>query len=246
MQSPFLIIETGQPTPGLRRLGSYSHWIRVAAGLHAEQAVAYRVAEGETLPLRDGFAGALITGSGAMVTDRLDWSERTAEWLGAAARAGFPLFGICYGHQLIAHALGGSVDYNPRGREMGTLAIERTDAAHADPLLGAYPRHFAAHVTHRQSVTRLPAGALRLARSDMDEHHAYRYGDSVWGVQFHPEFSTAMMRGYIDARRDALALEGADGNAMHAAVRATPMARGVLRRFVRHARRLQQQQERSN
>ena len=236
--APFLIIETGQPTPKLRRLGSYSHWIRVAAGLRREQAVVYRVAEGEALPQRDGFAGAFVTGSGAMVTDRLDWSERTAQWLGDAARAGFPLFGICYGHQLIAHALGGTVEYNPRGREMGTLPIERVDEAHADPLFGPHPQHFIAHVTHRQSVTKLPDGAVRLARSDMDEHHAYRYGDSVWGVQFHPEFSTVMMRGYIDARREALAQEGADGNAIHAAVRATPLARGVLRRFVRHARRL--------
>lgn len=234
---PFLIIETGQPTPSLRRLGSYSHWIRVAAGLHREQAVAYRVAEGEHLPQRDGFAGAIVTGSGAMVTDRLDWSERTAHWLGDAARAGFPLFGICYGHQLIAHALGGTVEYNPRGREMGTLAIERTGAAQTDPLFGAHPASFAAHVTHMQSVIKLPAGAVRLARSAMDEHHAYRYGVSTWGVQFHPEFSTVMMRGYIHAKRDALVKEGADGRALHAAVRATPLARGVLRRFVRHAHR---------
>jgi GMP synthase (glutamine-hydrolysing) len=245
MRSPFLIIETGQPTPALRRLGSYSHWIRVAAGLRRDQAVAYRVAEGEALPQREGFAGAIVSGSGAMVTERLDWSERTAQWLGDAARAGFPLFGICYGHQLIAHALGGTVEYNPRGREMGTVAIERVDGANTDPLLGAHPPRFIAHATHLQSVTRLPDGAVRLARSGMDEHHAFRWGDSAWGVQFHPEFNTAMMRGYIDARRDALAQEGADGRALHAAVRATPLARGVLRRFVRHARGIHDKTERT-
>ncbi|MEO5596790.1 MAG: glutamine amidotransferase, partial [Lysobacteraceae bacterium] len=199
--------------------------------------------DGDALPRRDGFAGAIVTGSGAMVTERLDWSERTAQWLNDAANAGFPLFGICYGHQLIAHALGGSVDFNPRGREMGTLAIERAGngngAASEDALFGAHPPSFKAHVTHLQSVIRLPDGATRLARSALDEHHAYRIGNA-WGVQFHPEFSAGMMRGYIHAKRDALTTEGFDARAMHAAVRSTPHARGVLRGFVRHARQLRE------
>ena len=89
--APFLIIETGEPAPSLRRYGSFAHWIRVAAGLRRDQAVAYRVVDGHALPKRDGFVGAFITGSGAMVTDRHDWSERSAAWLREAAHAGMPL-----------------------------------------------------------------------------------------------------------------------------------------------------------
>ena len=236
MDAPFLIIETGDPAPSLRRFGSFAHWIRVAAGLRAEQAVVYRVIDGDALPAREGFAGALITGSGAMVTERLDWSERSAAWLRDAAHAGMPLFGICYGHQLIAHALGGEVGYNPVGREIGTVRIERLDAAGDDPLFGMHPPAFDAHATHLQSVIRLPDGAVRLARSDKDGCHAFRWGDSAWGVQFHPEFNTAMMRGYIDARREKLLHEKIDAATLHRGVRAAPLARRLLRRFVHHAR----------
>ncbi len=239
MHAPFLIIETGDPAPSLRRYGSFAHWIRVAAGLRAEQAAVYRVIDGHALPERDGFAGALITGSGAMVTERHDWSERSAAWLRDAAHAGMPLFGICYGHQLIAHALGGEVGYNPVGREMGTVRVERLAAASDDPLFGNHPHSFDAHATHLQTITRLPEGAVKLARSEKDECHAFRWGRSAWGVQFHPEFSIAMMQGYIAARHEKLLHEGIDSKALHRGVRAAPLARKLLRRFVRHAHSLQ-------
>lgn len=234
---PFLIIETGEPAPSLRRHGSFAHWIRVAAGLHRNEAVTYRVAEGDRLPSRDGFAGALISGSGAMVTERLDWSETSAAWLREAAHAGMPLFGICYGHQLLAHALGGAVDYNPLGREIGTVRIERLAEAADDPLLGAHPAQFDAHATHMQTIVKLPDGAVALARSDKDGCHAFRWGDSTWGVQFHPEFSTAMMRGYITARHEKLLHEGIHPPTIHRSVSAAPRARAVLRRFVHFVRR---------
>ena len=234
---PFLIIETGQPVVPMRRHGSFAHWIRVAAGLERDEAVVVDVARGDALPARAGFAGAIVTGSAAMVTERLDWSERSAGWLREAAHAGLPLLGICYGHQLIAHALGGEVGDNPRGREMGTVCIELADAAREDPLFAGLPARFPAQATHLQSVLQPPAGATVLARNDHDECHAFRWGERAWGVQFHPEFSAGHMRGYIHARAEALASEGRNSRRMAAAVRAAPHARAVLRRFVRHARR---------
>ena len=235
---PFLIVETGTPAPTLKRHGAFSHWIRVAAGLPRDRAVVCRVMEGEPLPRRDGFAGVLITGSAAMVTERLDWSERSAAWLRDAAHAGLPLFGICYGHQLLAHALGGAVDFNPVGREIGTVRIEREAASADDPLLRDQPTRFDAHATHLQTIVTLPEGAVRLARSDKDDCHAFRWGKSVWGVQFHPEFNTALRRGYIAARHEKLLHEGLDRAAIERTVIAAPLARRVLRRFVRHAHSL--------
>src|SRR6478609_1404215 len=187
---PFLILETGQPAPGLRRYGGFPHWIRVAAGLRADDTVVVNVEHGEPLPERHarngmGFAGALITGSAAMVTERRDWSERSADWLREAAHAGLPLFGICYGHQLLAHAHAGN-----------------------DPLFAGLPNAFPAQATHLQSVLRAPDGATVLARSAQDGCHAFRWGAAAWGVQFHPEFSLTHMRGYVQAKHDALAREG--------------------------------------
>ncbi len=68
------------------------------------------------LPEPRHFSGAILTGSHSMVTDHEPWSERTAAWIPAVMAAGTPLLGICYGHQLIAYALGGDVGPNPRPR----------------------------------------------------------------------------------------------------------------------------------
>ena len=235
-QKPFLIIETGQPVPSMRRHGRFPHWIRVAAGLPADAAVVVNVEHGEALPVHDGFAGALITGSGAMVTERRDWSERSAGWLRDAADAGLPLFGICYGHQLLAHALGGEVGDNPVGREMGTVGIDLHPEAAHDPLFDGLPTQFMAQATHLQSVLKTPQGAVVLARSAQDGCHAFRWGRSAWGVQFHPEFSITHMRGYVQAKHEALAREGRCSRQLSRTISATPHARRVLRRFVRHAR----------
>lgn len=220
----------------MRRHGGFAHWIRVAAGLQAEQAVVVDVQHGEPLPSPEGFAGVIVTGSAAMVTERAPWSERAAGWLREQAHAGLPLFGICYGHQLIAHALGGDVRDNPVGREMGTVPVQRLPAAATDPLFARLPERFLAQTTHLQTVSRPPEGAVVLARSERDHCQAFRWGERVWGVQFHPEFSARHMRGYVRARRDALHREGLDARAIEAAIAAAPHARTVLRRFVRLAR----------
>ena len=237
MRQPFLILETGRPIASMRRHGGFPHWIRVAAGLERDDAVVVNVEAGEPLPSREGFAGTIVTGSGAMVTDRADWSERSADWLREAAHAGLPLLGICYGHQLIAHALGGTVDDNPNGREMGTVCIDLHPQAQDDPLFAGLPERFDAQATHLQSVLKPPPGATVLARNGHDGCHAFRWGDAAWGLQFHPEFSATHMRGYVNARGDALRGEGRCPKQLSRTISATPQARRVLRRFVRHARR---------
>lgn len=235
MSAPFLILQTGTPIPSMRRRGGFPHWIRVAAGLEAGAVRVVDVEAGGKLPVVDGHAGVLITGSGAMVSHRLGWSEQAADWLRQAVDAGMPAFGICYGHQLLAHALGGTVDDNPRGREMGTVNVRLHAAAASDPLFAHLPAQFPAQATHVQTVLAPPPGATVLAETDQDGCAAFRFGQHVWGVQFHPEFSTRHIRGYIAARHEALRAEGRCPHQVQRQVRATPWARRLLRRFVRHA-----------
>lgn len=231
----FLILQAGRPVEPLRRRGGFPHWIRVAAGLDADEAVAVDITA-EAPPGPEGFDGVFVSGSAAMVSDREDWSEATAAWLAGVASAGVPVFGICYGHQLLAHALGGKVGDHPGGREMGTVEIQVLPAGEDDPLFAGAPDGFAAHATHLQTVLEPPPGAVVLARSAHDHCQAFRWGDRAWGVQFHPEFSASHMQGYVAARRDVLRAEGRDVRAMSRNIAATPHARRLMRRFVAVAR----------
>ena len=233
---PFLIIETGKPVPTLKRHGGFPDWIRVASGLHVRDVKVCNVEAGDRLPDSKGFTGVLVTGSGSMVTERHDWSERSAEWLYDAAHKGMSIFGICYGHQLLAQTFGGKVDYNPKGREMGTVKVSLHEHAKDDPLFGELPGSISVHATHMQTVLTVPDDVTVLAYSDKDDCQAFRWKDHVWGVQFHPEFSTEHMREYIHVRRMALIQEGNEPKAMRKAVSAAPDARRILRNFVEHTK----------
>lgn len=233
-----LIVQTGTAIPAVRRQhGDFAQWFRRGLGLSARQAPSVRVDLGAQLPPPRSVSGVVVTGSGAMVTDRLQWSETTARWLRRAVDADIPVLGVCYGHQLLAHALGGRVDYNPRGREMGSVRIERSSATVPDALFDSAPLAFDAQATHLQTVLEPPRDAVVLARSSLDDCQAVRFAPRAWGLQFHPEFGAREMRAYIRARDGALADEDFDVAAMLREVRATPQARSVLRRFARLAAR---------
>ena len=185
----------------------------------------------EVLPTPDSVAGIVVTGSAAMVSDQEDWSERTAAWLKAAVETGIPVLGVCYGHQLLAHALGGRVGRNPRGRQIGTVRAELTQAGKNDTLLGHLPEAFHAQTSHVESVLELPLNATRLATSPRDDNFAIRFAENAWGIQFHPEFSAPVMLEYIRHRADAIRGEGQDPDHLLAQVMDTPQARSTLRRF---------------
>jgi len=227
---PVLILQTGVPDAALKaRHGGYSEQIRRAAGLQPADAhiVAAHLGEAPQAPAR--YRAALITGSPAMVTDREPWSEAAAGWLRAAAAHGLPMFGICYGHQLLVHALGGEVGYNPAGRELGTQTVRRLAD---DPLLDGLPAQFPAQMLHAQTVLRPPAGATVLARSDQDPHQLLRLAPGIYSSQFHPEFGPPFMRDHLHANSPLYAREGLDGAALAETVVETPLAASLLPRFL--------------
>ena len=234
---PLLILKTGSTHPHIRdQLGDFDDWI--AAGLRAGGATAVQShdAQADGLPPSpDQFAGVVLTGSHNMVSEREPWSEALVPWLRAAVEAGTPVLGICYGHQLLAHALGGEVDHHPEGAEIGTVTVERNAASDTDPLLGDLPGRFPAQAVHWQSVRRLPDGAVLLAGSAHEAHHAFRVGERAWGVQFHPEFSDSALRAYLAGLGPTLANEGLDAAQIAAKLRPTPDAASVLPRFAQLA-----------
>jgi GMP synthase (glutamine-hydrolysing) len=227
---PVLILHTGDPEDTLRdHHGGYADQLRRAAGLQSGQASIVAAYRGETPLPPSAYRAVLITGSPAMVTDHEPWSEAAAAWLREAVAAGLPVFGVCYGHQLLAYALGGEVDYNPAGRSLGTRAVERTDD---DPLTAGLPAEFPAQMMHSQIVTRPPAGSAVLARAGHDPYQLLRYAPGVYSSQFHPEFGTDFMREYLLRNAQRLSEKGYDAAALADTLEPTPLATGLLKKFL--------------
>ncbi|MGD8863291.1 MAG: glutamine amidotransferase [Myxococcales bacterium] len=233
-----LIVKTGTTVPNVApRRGDFESWFAAGMGLPLAQARVVRVDLGEALPAPDSAQAIVVTGSAAMVSDRADWSERTAAWLREVVAADVPMLAVCYGHQLLAHAFGGVVAKNPRGRSIGTVDVELLPAAERDPLFTGFRSPLHLPVSHLEAVLELPDGATRLATTARDPNHAFALGERTWAVQFHPEFDADIVRGYIEARRDTIAGEGQDPDALQAAARDTDHGTLILRRFAHLALR---------
>jgi len=249
---PILILKTGEALPPVKALyGDFEDWISKGLGCDVSDVEVANVYQGLdvalALPKAREIGGVVITGSPAMVTERSDWSEASASWVGALVRENsVPVLGLCYGHQLLAHALGGEVGTNPNGREMGTVEVEfldaRTDLASGAAGVGDAgvpdvlrtlfaPGVYPGHMSHVESVLRLPPGARVLARTALDPHSVIEFGPRQWGVQFHPEFDRAILKRYVEARREILASEGLDPDAMIEEAEETPGLTRVLARF---------------
>ncbi|MCK7549440.1 glutamine amidotransferase [Marinobacter koreensis] len=225
------VIKTGTTYPDIKsRFGDFEAWFIRALSGNLDITVV-DVAAGETPDAPGNWDGIVVTGSPAMVSDRESWSEATADWLAQAVAECVPLLGVCYGHQLLAHAFGGEVGYHPDGRETGTKQVERLAASDQDPLFANLPRTFPAQLTHRQSVLRLPPEAVLLARSAFEPHQAFRIGQCAWGVQFHPEFTEAIMGAYLDVQSPELTREGLDIDRLKAELAPAPEASGLLQQF---------------
>jgi len=229
-----LIVKTGDTFDALKRTsGDFEDWVRRAMGAAGASARVHDARGGAPPPPGEADA-AIVNGSPANVTERAPWMEETAAWLRDAAARGVPILGICFGHQLLAHALGGTVDWHPGGREIGTVDVELTGEGRDDALLGGLPASFPAHASHSQTVTALPPGAVRLARSGFEPNHAFRVGRAAWGVQFHPEFDETVMRAYVERHRAWLTAAGQDADGIRDAVRPSPGAH-LLARFAQLA-----------
>ena len=128
------------------------------------------------------FDGFVVTGSRASVYWDEEWIDPAKEWVGAAIDRGLPCLGVCYGHQLLADVLGGTVEAMGE-YEIGYRTVERTGDSR---LLEGVDDEFTVFTTHSDAVVELPPGAERLATNEYGVHGFRK--DRVFGVQFHPEY----------------------------------------------------------
>jgi len=228
---PILVVKTGTTFPDLiAQQGDFEHWIARGLGCSHRE---IKVVDAQTDPLPGPYqiSGAIISGSHAYVTENLDWCLRLEHWTKEIVEHQIPLLGICFGHQVIAKAMGGVVDFHPISLEIGTKEIELLPDCEHDPLCSGLPEKFKVHLFHSQSVLQLPAGATLLAQNDFEPHQAFRIGKNAWGVQFHPEANAAATKGYIANLSEDIQSAGIALDRLINQVEETPHSASILKRF---------------
>jgi GMP synthase (glutamine-hydrolysing) len=139
------------------------------------------------------YAGVALGGSSLHAYDEAPEVTRQVQLLHAAAEAGVPVFGSCWGLQIAVRAAGGMVRTNTLGREIGIARkITVSDAGHSHPLLSGKGPTYDALCIHYDEVTALPPESIVLARNARSSIQAaiVPLGNTeVWGVQYHPEFN---------------------------------------------------------
>ncbi|MCF6180221.1 MAG: glutamine amidotransferase [Geopsychrobacter sp.] len=186
-----------------QRFGDFEDWIIAASG---EAPGLFMVADGidEPLPSLEKLSALIITGSHRMVSEGGAQVELWSRFIRDAVDTRLPVLGICDGHQLLSRALGGVVSDHPDGLELGQVEVEMESAAQDDPLFKVLPRFCSAYATHLQSISTLPAGSFVYGHNSFEPNHAVRFAPTAWGVQFHPEFTQAILQGYIRHQRKRL------------------------------------------
>jgi len=177
--------------------------------------ICYPADVGANLPDSGGLAGydgLAITGSSLNIYNRGPAIDQQIELLRAAFGTGTPVFGSCWGLQLITVAAGGSVRRNPRGREVGFgRRIRLTEHGHGHDLFTGKPSVFEAMTVHMDEVETLPEGARLLATNDHSQVQAAEIpvsGGMAWGVQYHPEYPFREMAAIFRRLQPSLVAEG--------------------------------------
>lgn len=142
--------------------------------------------------------GYIITGSPASVHDSLPWISKLEILIRTLNDQQIPLIGLCFGHQVIATALGGRVARNPGGWRFG---IADSHYENLEPWMNPLTHHMRLHACHSEQVTHLPPGARRLGGDAFCPIASFGCGGHIFTIQYHPEFTHNFMIALADAYR---------------------------------------------
>ncbi|MFK5998936.1 MAG: type 1 glutamine amidotransferase [Rhodobacterales bacterium] len=185
------ILQTGMaPDDMAAQTGEYPEMFeRLLAG-HGFDFQTYNVLAGD-IPLDANAAdGWLITGSKFGAYEDHPWIAPLEDLIRKIYAAHIPLIGVCFGHQIIAQALGGKVEKYKGGWRVGQTAYKM--AGHNDPIV--------LNAWHQDQVVELPEDAVILGSNDFCKNAMLTYGDKVFTVQAHPEYGDDFIEGLIKYR----------------------------------------------
>jgi len=199
------IIETGLPPETLR-----ADWPTYPAMFEAlisqvDDSFTYEtvsLVQGAPLPDPTTLEGVIHTGSAYGVYDDVPWMPALMTFIRGAAEAATPQFGICFGHQAMAEALGGTVIKSDKGWGVGRHTY---DTPHRPDWMATGPDQFALAVSHQDQVVAVPEGTQITASSDFCEYAGLAYaGSPSASFQGHPEFGADFCSALHELRRDRI------------------------------------------
>ena len=149
----------------------------------------------------------VCSGSQFSVYDARDWIRPLSEFLGKLHATRTPYVGICFGHQMLALAMGGQVARAPQGWGVG---VHEMSVVEREPWMRPGQSVCRLQYMHGDQVLKLPPEAKVLARSEHCEVAMFRVGDSMLGIEGHPEFTASFNEALIRARRERIGVAAAD------------------------------------
>lgn len=161
----------------------------------------YDVQNNQYPPYLEECDAYLITGSRYSVYDDEDWIRKLESYVLELRSRKHPLIGICFGHQIIAKALGGKSELAPQGWGVG---VHRYKKLLSNSWLSPDVENFSLVVSHQDQVTELPDGAELVAESDFCPNAAFRIDDYILTFQGHPEFTKTYSEVLILLRKQKL------------------------------------------
>ena len=167
----------------------------------------FETCQGEVPATPDACDVYLCTGSRYSVYDERDWIEALKGFVRDVHDAGKPFVGICFGHQVLAQALGGQVEKASQGWGIGVIDM---DIVKPEPWMQPMQPRCSLQYMHGDQVQRMPADSTLLASAPHCPVAMFRVGETMLGIEGHPEFPAAYEEALLRARRERIGAEHVD------------------------------------
>ncbi len=161
----------------------------------------YFVVDGNFPKLIHDCDAYMTSGSKSSVNDKVSWIVSLEDFIRDLYREKIPFVGICFGHQLMAKALGGQVEKSHKGWGVG---VHSSDIKESQPWMKTQLNSIDLVVSHQDQISQLPIHTKVIASSEFCPYSMIQIGDHFLGIQGHPEFSREYSSALMDLRREII------------------------------------------